>query len=274
MGSFDKQILAQLENISRKLDPKPERAPYIENETLSKASAITSFGTTLQVAGQEFDQFVIQSDGNEDDISYKIKNLQGGFTDEIEVSKFPYFPGPVDVIQFKNDVAESGKSIFVRKIRLGKLVSPPIVLEIDKLVPHYRAGDFNTSNDEQSTGVRSENQANTERSAYTVPTGQRARVVMNLINIPEVLATSTTNTDIAGGEIRNTPQGGSVQVICDVKIHTNNYSTSGTHIRSLVWEGWFDEGDKVSMNDVFDGDAAGAGRVLIKLSRHVEEFNV
>jgi len=139
MGSIDKQILTQLEIISHQLEPKPERVPFIDNETLSKASAVTSFGTTLEVAGQEFDQFIIQTDGNIDDISYKVKNLQGGFTEEIELSKFPYIPGPVDVIQFKNDSAESGKSIFVRKIRLGKLASPPIVPD-EEVDPHIILG--------------------------------------------------------------------------------------------------------------------------------------
>lgn len=110
-------ILAELRSISASLK---FREPYFENEKLSKASAVTSFGTTLEVAGQEFSQFIIRTDGEIDDISYRVKNLQGGFNEEVELVDIDVIPGPFDIIQFKNDVAESGKSIFVNKMRLPK----------------------------------------------------------------------------------------------------------------------------------------------------------
>jgi len=118
MGSFDKQIFQELKSISRKLEPKPILAPYIEKETLSKAAAVSSFGTTLEIAGNEFTQFIIRTDGEIHDISLRVKNLRGGFSDEIELINLDVIPGPVDLIQFKNDNAESGTSIFVSKLRI------------------------------------------------------------------------------------------------------------------------------------------------------------
>jgi len=117
LGTFDEQILAELKRITHRLGPI-RGTPYIEKETLSKAAAVATFDTTLEVAGNEFSQFIIRTDGDLRDISYRVKNLKGGFTDEIELEHLDVVPGPVDLIQFKNDTAESGKSIFVNKIRL------------------------------------------------------------------------------------------------------------------------------------------------------------
>ena len=250
-------ILAELRSIKDILKPK---SPYFDNETLSKASAVTAFGTTLEIAGQEFDQFVIQSDGNEDDISYRVKNLQGGFTQEIEVSKFPYIPGPVDLIQFKNDVAESGKSIFVRKIRLGKLVSPPIVLEIDKLFPSFRSGAFKTGvfqNEQQLA----ENTGNTVVVTYTVGTGKRAKVdVAGLDLLVEIASTSTTVTDSVSSQIRITPEGGSAGSVLTISLNSPIFA-AGDHVEGGHTAGFLDEGDVYEALLVYDGDAAGAGRV-------------
>ncbi|MEE8115347.1 MAG: hypothetical protein V3T23_13465 [Nitrososphaerales archaeon] len=113
-------ILAEIRSLKDILLPK---APYFENENLTKASAVSTFGSTLEIAGQEFSQFIIRTDGDIHDISYRAKTLKGGFTKEIELVDLDVFPGPVDVIQFKNDNAESGKSIFVYKIRHSSFIS-------------------------------------------------------------------------------------------------------------------------------------------------------
>jgi len=121
-------VLKELREIKDQLKEEPT---YIDRFTLSKATAVTSFDDTLKVDGQGFNLYVISTDGNLADISYQIKNVGGEKVDEMEAEQFAYIPGPVERIDFKNDTAEAGKSIFVTAYKISRLApsmpppSPP-----------------------------------------------------------------------------------------------------------------------------------------------------
>jgi len=261
-------ILAVLRSIDANLK---FNSPYIENETLRKASAITSFGDTLEIAGQEFDQFVIQTDGNEDDISYRVKNLQGGFTEEIELRKFPYLLGPVDVIQFKNDTAEAGKSIFVRKIRPGRLVPTPIVWD-KKIIPPYRSDGFETRVQAATNNVAEDTSA-TSRFSYTVPSGKRAQATLHLSMICLTAATTTTDTDVVGIVVSHDPDGGT-EITWDRHYLASEAMAAGDRNAALLDFVQLDAGDVIKEYDIFDGDAAGAGVVKLNSGIVRSEWSV
>ena len=119
--SLESAILNELRGINEKL--KSENS-YIERFKLSKASVVSAFGATLRIDGQEFNLYVISTDGDIADISYQVVNKGGGKVDEIEAEQFAYIPGPVTEISFKNDTAESGKSIFVTAYKISRLAPP------------------------------------------------------------------------------------------------------------------------------------------------------
>jgi len=135
---MERAILAELREIKDRLSPDPGPA-FIDRDVLSKATAVTAFSKKvdggLEIDGKDFSQYIIQTDGNIGDVSYRIKNLRGEFTTEFEASRLPYVPGPVDLIQFKNDRAESGKSIFVTKMKVTNLSAAPPPLPAEEVDP-------------------------------------------------------------------------------------------------------------------------------------------
>jgi len=124
----EQAILRELRSINESLKPD---LSYIERFTLSKAAVQSIFDDTLLVDGQEYNLYVISTDGNIDDISYQVTNQGGGKVDEMEAAQFPYIPGPVKQIRFKNDTAEAGTSIQVTAYKISRLApampppSPP-----------------------------------------------------------------------------------------------------------------------------------------------------
>lgn len=137
------QVLSELRQIKERLNPDP-RPAYIDRDVLSKAAAVAAFARRvdggLEVDGKDFSQYIIQSDGNIGDVSYRVKNLRGDWTTEFEASRLPYVPGPVELIQFKNDVAESGKSIFVTKMKVPNLSAAPPPIPAEEVDPHIIVG--------------------------------------------------------------------------------------------------------------------------------------
>lgn len=137
------QVLSELRQIKERLDPEP-KAAFIDRDVLSKAAAVATFSKRvdggLEIDGKDFSQYIIQSDGSIGDVSYRVKNLKGEWTTEFEASRLPYVPGPVELIQFKNDVAEAGKSIFVTKMKVPNLSAAPPPLPAEEVDPHLVLG--------------------------------------------------------------------------------------------------------------------------------------
>jgi len=117
----EQAILNELRAIKRSLQPENS---YMERFNLTKAAVVSSFDGTLRLDGQAFNLYVISTDGEIDDISYQIINVGGGKVDEMEAAQFPYIPGPVAEIQFKNDIAEAGKSIQITAYKISRLAPP------------------------------------------------------------------------------------------------------------------------------------------------------
>jgi len=112
----------ELREIKDLLKPEPT---YIERFKLSKAAVVSTFAaSTLKVDGQAFNLYAISTDGDLADVSYQVENVGGEKVDEMEAEQFAYIPGPVRSITFKNDTAESGKSIFVTAFRISRLAPP------------------------------------------------------------------------------------------------------------------------------------------------------
>jgi len=138
-------ILNELRAINRSL--KPENS-YMERFNLTKASVVSSFDGTLRLDGQAFNLYVISTDGTIKDISYQIINVGGGKVEEMEAVQFPYIPGPVAEIQFKNDVAEAGKNIQITAYRISRLAppmpppSPPGTTGSDLVDPEVLLAEF------------------------------------------------------------------------------------------------------------------------------------
>lgn len=135
-------IIALLENLN--LQFKPEMS-YIERFNLSKASVQATFDDTLKIDGQEYNLYVISTDGEIDDISYQVTNQGGGKVAEMEAAQFPYIPGPVADIRFKNDFAEAGTSIQVTAYKISRLAPPmpppsPPGTRSEIVDPHIRPG--------------------------------------------------------------------------------------------------------------------------------------
>jgi len=171
---------------------KPDMS-YIERFNLSKASVVSTFvSDALMVDGQEFNLYVISTDGNIDDISYQVTNQGGGKVNELEAAQFPYIPGPVAEIRFKNDVAQAGKFIQVTAYKISRLApampppSPPgtrseIVdphILIDGVeIPYSIAIATNPAFKTLSAAVTTTNTVDAldfpEGTAYSVPAGKK-----------------------------------------------------------------------------------------------------
>jgi len=253
-------ILATLRSIEQSLK---FREPYFERFVLSKASQVTAFDGTLRVDGQEFNQYLITTDGDISDISYQIKNLRAGISPEIEARKLPYVVGPVTELQFKNDTAEAGKSIFVDGINISNLSpAPPMLLEQAALFPSYRSGNFITDGDSDN-GRITENNSGAIRWTYTVPTGKRALSLGGSLGIVcEIAATSSTTTDRIIINIKLDSGVTTAKNWFVIVLNTVAMVAGDRSFLTIPAGGLLDAGDVVTGNDIFEGDAAGAGVVL------------
>jgi len=79
----------------------------------SKASTFTD--TEIEIGG--FDLVKISTDGDLTDVSYKILQLDGGTSLEVEASEMPQFLGPASTLFLNNDTAEAGKTIRITRIQ-------------------------------------------------------------------------------------------------------------------------------------------------------------
>ncbi len=89
------------------------KAFVLDTRTKSKAATFTDH--EIECGG--FDLIIISTDGNLTDISYKILQLDGSKSREVEASALPKFLGPVDSVFITNDTAEAGKTVTITRIQ-------------------------------------------------------------------------------------------------------------------------------------------------------------
>jgi len=112
-----KALQAEMRGMNSRLDalinqgmPKPF---ILDVKIISKASTFTA--TEVECGG--FDLIQISTDGNLTDVSYKIEQLDGAKTRELEASELPQFLGPISAIFITNDTAEAGKTVRITRIQ-------------------------------------------------------------------------------------------------------------------------------------------------------------
>jgi len=69
-----------------------------------------------------------------------------------------------------------------------------------------------------------------------------------------------------------TPEGQSIVTVAEIQL-SSDANNAGNHDDLEPWTGWLDEGDLLTIQDLFEGDAAGAGRAWIHVGAHIEEFD-
>ena len=111
-------LQAEMRGINSRLDalinqgmPKPFILDLVPD--ISKAAAFAD--TRVECFGADLIQ--ISTDGDLTDVSYKIIQLDGTISQEVEASEIPQFLGPVGGVLITNDTAEAGKSIRVTRIQ-------------------------------------------------------------------------------------------------------------------------------------------------------------
>lgn len=106
-----------LQGISSRLDAllnigKPK--PFVMDiNLLSKAATLDD--EKVDCFGADLIQ--ISTDGDLSDVSYKVQQLEGGLSLEMEASESPHILGPIAALLITNDTAETGKSIRVARFQ-------------------------------------------------------------------------------------------------------------------------------------------------------------
>jgi len=110
-------LQAEMRGMNSRLDalinqgmPKPF---VLDTRVLSKAAAFAD----TEIACGGFDLIKISTDGDLTDVSYKILQLDGATTREVEAAELPQFLGPADTVFITNDTAEAGKTIRITRIQ-------------------------------------------------------------------------------------------------------------------------------------------------------------
>jgi len=89
------------------------KAFVLDIKTISKATTFSD--TEIECGG--FDLIKISTDGDLTDVSFKIIQLDGAKSLEVEASELPQFLGPVSSVLITNDTAETGKTITITRIQ-------------------------------------------------------------------------------------------------------------------------------------------------------------
>jgi len=112
-----KALQTEMRGMNSRLDalinqgmPKPF---ILDIKILSKASTFTA--SEVECSG--FDLIQISTDGDLTDVSYKIEQLDGTKTRELEAAELPQFLGPVTAVFVNNDTAEAGKTVRITRIQ-------------------------------------------------------------------------------------------------------------------------------------------------------------
>lgn len=129
------KIIAQLQLLNSMLigdiseDVSVKGRTRFKSFIISKASTIadSSSPKAANTAGvvniQEANRFIITTDGNINNISYRVVFADGSISDEIELNQLNSLPGKFKQVQVNNDTAESGKNIWVRQFSLPPLLA-------------------------------------------------------------------------------------------------------------------------------------------------------
>ena len=130
------------------------------------------------------------------------------------------------------------------------------------------------SNREAVVGSRAENQAITARWTYTVPADTKSIVgLCYLQTTGEVAATSSTTTDRVAALLTLTPSGGAGGDIVACDLNSAAYAAGDRQSSSLGSSFTLIAADVLVFADIFEGDAAGAGRVRMHGGLGFTEFN-
>ena len=119
------QAINELKEIKNQLKAEDS---YFDRDQHSLASVVALPAETLvSKALQEYNQYVITTDGDIATITYQVRARTGAaFGAEIEAKDLAYIPGPVREIRFGNDLAQAGKNINLIKYHISRL-APPMV---------------------------------------------------------------------------------------------------------------------------------------------------
>lgn len=105
-----KQLNFQMGKLVSALEPV---AFILDIGTISKAAAFAD----SEVMCQGSNLIQISTDGNLRDISYKVLQLDGRTTVEMEAAESPHILGPVTSVLVTNDTAEAGKTVRIARYR-------------------------------------------------------------------------------------------------------------------------------------------------------------
>jgi len=121
----EQAILNELRKISKQLEPEDS---YFDRDQHTLGSVVTlPAETLLSGALEEYNQYVITTDGDIGTITYQVRSKTGAsFGAEIEAKDLAYIPGPVRQIRFGNDTVQSGKNINLIKYHISRLAPPMI----------------------------------------------------------------------------------------------------------------------------------------------------
>ena len=152
--------------------------------TVSKGATIADSATVKAenslgvVRGEDWNLLVITTNGNINHISYRIIDMQGGISTEIEASQKKRILGPVKQIQLIIDTAEAGLNVFVHRF----LAPGAFLSAIDVLIPE-------TATTNQSEQIDSTTASIADGGTYTgafIAIAAWARTILLSIDITQL----------------------------------------------------------------------------------------
>ena len=112
------------EDVSVKSRTRFKTTIVAKSATIADLAAPKAANADGVVNIQESNRVIISTDGNPNDVSFRVIFADASISDEIELTSLSSLPGKFKQIQVNNDTAESGKSIFVRQFLL-----PPLLMD-------------------------------------------------------------------------------------------------------------------------------------------------
>lgn len=123
-------------------------------------------------------------------------------------------------------------------------------------------------------GFVDENTSEAELWTYTVPSSHKAFVTAAQVGILTMTAaTSTTEDDRVIARVAYTESGGSEQTFLAAQMASQHMSGNDRSYNQIGGDSIMLAGDKLRGLHLFEGDAAGAGRVLTEVSAAITEFD-
>lgn len=110
-------LQSEMRGINSRLDAlinigKPK--PFIlDIQSISKAATFTE----TRVECLSYDLIQVSTDGDLSEVSYKVLQMDGGTSAEMEAAESPHILGPISAIFVTNDTAEAGKNVRVARYK-------------------------------------------------------------------------------------------------------------------------------------------------------------